>query len=179
MARSYETVIGLEVHAQLQVGQQALPQLLHGLRRGPNTRVCGVPGPPGALPVPNDTPWSWPPSRGWRWAATCAASRSTARTTSTRTSPRGYQISQFQHPLNLGGQLTFQVGRAEDGALTRIHVKEDAAKNLHGAGGGSATVVDFNRAGTPLIEIERARAAQLRRGRGACASCATCSCSWA
>jgi aspartyl-tRNA(Asn)/glutamyl-tRNA(Gln) amidotransferase subunit B len=67
---------------------------------------------------------------------------------------KGYQISQFEHPLNVGGQLTFQVGDTQKTLrLTRIHVEEDAAKNLHGAGGGSATVVDFNRAGTPLIEI--------------------------
>jgi aspartyl-tRNA(Asn)/glutamyl-tRNA(Gln) amidotransferase subunit B len=67
---------------------------------------------------------------------------------------KGYQISQFELPLNEKGHLDIEVdGETKRIGITRIHVEEDAAKNLHGVGSGAVTLVDFNRAGTPLIEI--------------------------
>ncbi len=66
---------------------------------------------------------------------------------------KGYQISQFDLPLNEHGTLTITAnGQTKTVGIIRIHVEEDAAKNLHGVGGGDATLVDFNRAGAPLIE---------------------------
>jgi aspartyl-tRNA(Asn)/glutamyl-tRNA(Gln) amidotransferase subunit B len=68
--------------------------------------------------------------------------------------PKGYQISQFELPLNGKGHLDIEVdGETKRIGITRIHVEEDAAKNIHGAGSSAVTLVDFNRGGTPLIEI--------------------------
>jgi len=67
---------------------------------------------------------------------------------------KGYQISQFELPLNENGTLGVASGESEKRVrIQRIHMEEDAAKNLHGVGGGQDTLVDFNRAGVPLIEI--------------------------
>lgn len=70
--------------------------------------------------------------------------------------PKGYQISQYDEPFSQGGYVEFEVGEGEAAVtkrarLTRIHMEEDAGKNLHELGGGS--IVDLNRAGTPLVEI--------------------------
>jgi aspartyl-tRNA(Asn)/glutamyl-tRNA(Gln) amidotransferase subunit B len=68
--------------------------------------------------------------------------------------PKGYQISQFELPLNTKGHLEIEVGgETKRIGITRIHVEEDAAKNIHGPGSSAVTLVDFNRGGTPLIEI--------------------------
>src|SRR5690606_25565232 len=68
--------------------------------------------------------------------------------------PRGYQSSQFELPLHQHGALRIEsAGGEREVRITRIHMEEDAAKNIHGAGGASDTLVDFNRAGVPLIEI--------------------------
>jgi aspartyl-tRNA(Asn)/glutamyl-tRNA(Gln) amidotransferase subunit B len=68
--------------------------------------------------------------------------------------PKGYQISQFELPLNGEGHLDIEVdGETKRVGITRIHVEEDAAKNIHGTGTSAVTIVDFNRGGTPLIEI--------------------------
>ena len=68
--------------------------------------------------------------------------------------PKGYQISQFELPLNGPGHLDIEVdGEPKRIGITRIHVEEDAAKNIHGSGSTAVTIVDFNRGGTPLIEI--------------------------
>jgi aspartyl-tRNA(Asn)/glutamyl-tRNA(Gln) amidotransferase subunit B len=70
--------------------------------------------------------------------------------------PKGYQISQYELPIGEHGHLDIE-GDGERGLrrirILRIHMEEDAAKNLHGMGGGAFTVVDFNRGGTPLVEI--------------------------
>jgi aspartyl-tRNA(Asn)/glutamyl-tRNA(Gln) amidotransferase subunit B len=66
--------------------------------------------------------------------------------------PKGYQISQFEEPFSVHGSLKIEVDGVEKTAgITRIHMEEDAGKNVHGVGGDS--VVDPNRAGTPLVEI--------------------------
>jgi aspartyl-tRNA(Asn)/glutamyl-tRNA(Gln) amidotransferase subunit B len=70
--------------------------------------------------------------------------------------PKGYQISQYDEPFSAGGYVEYEVGEGEAAItkrarLTRIHMEEDAGKNLHELGGGS--IVDLNRAGTPLVEI--------------------------
>jgi aspartyl-tRNA(Asn)/glutamyl-tRNA(Gln) amidotransferase subunit B len=156
MARSYETVIGLEVHAQLKSDSKLFCSCSTAYGAEPNTHVCAVClGLPGALPVPNERAMELAAIAGLALGCDVRSeSRFDRKNYFYPDLAKGYQISQFQHPLNLGGQLTFQVGDEQKTVhLTRIHVEEDAAKNLHGAGGGSATVVDFNRAGTPLIEI--------------------------
>jgi aspartyl/glutamyl-tRNA(Asn/Gln) amidotransferase B subunit len=67
---------------------------------------------------------------------------------------KNYQISQYELPLNEHGKLAIEVeGERRVIGITRIHLEEDAAKNLHGVAGGDRTLVDYNRAGTPLMEI--------------------------
>ncbi|MCA9574730.1 MAG: Asp-tRNA(Asn)/Glu-tRNA(Gln) amidotransferase subunit GatB [Polyangiales bacterium] len=156
MARAYETVIGLEVHAQLRTETKLFCGCATAYGAPPNTQVCPVClGLPGALPVPNAHAMELAAIAGLALGCDVRSeSRFDRKNYFYPDLSKGYQISQFEHPLNLGGQLTFAVGDAEKTVrLTRIHVEEDAAKNLHGAGGGTATVVDFNRGGTPLIEI--------------------------
>ncbi|MCA9532534.1 MAG: Asp-tRNA(Asn)/Glu-tRNA(Gln) amidotransferase subunit GatB [Myxococcales bacterium] len=156
MARAYETVIGLEVHAQLKTATKLFCGCPTDYGAAPNTQVCPVClGLPGALPVPNERAMELAAIAGLALGCDVRSeSRFDRKNYFYPDLSKGYQISQFEHPLNLGGHLTFLVGDQEKTVgLTRIHVEEDAAKNLHGAGGGAATVVDFNRGGTPLIEI--------------------------
>src|SRR5690606_9547408 len=121
----------------------------------PNTNVCPVClGLPGSLPVLN--------AEAVRMAVRAALALGCTvhlKSVFARKSyfypdlPKGYQISQFDEPLATDGALEIQVGDAppKRAGIIRIHMAEDAGKNLHGVGGGS--VVDLNRAGTPLIEI--------------------------
>lgn len=149
----FEAVIGLEVHAQLATQTKLFCGCSTAYGAAPNTQVCPVClGLPGALPVVN--------ARAMQLAATAGFSLESdvrERSVFARKSyfypdlAKGYQISQLDEPLCLGGCVRYVLeGEPKSARLTRIHVEEDAAKNLHV---GGRTVVDFNRAGTPLIEI--------------------------
>ena len=128
----------------------------------PNTHTCPVClGHPGALPVTNEKAVELGVMAGL--ALNCDVSRtgrsSPGRTTSTPTFPKGYQISQFDEPICTGGHIDVPTpeGKIRVG-ITRLHLEEDAAKNVHvGTSGrmhGSVgSLVDFNRGGTPLMEI--------------------------
>ena len=156
MATAYESVIGLEVHAQLKSATKLFCGCSTEYGAEPNTQVCPVClGLPGALPVPNEKAMELAAIAGIALGCDVrSVSRFDRKNYFYPDLSKGYQISQFEHPLNLGGELSFMVGdEPKTVHLTRIHVEEDAAKNLHGAGSGDATVVDFNRGGTPLIEI--------------------------
>jgi aspartyl-tRNA(Asn)/glutamyl-tRNA(Gln) amidotransferase subunit B len=127
-----------------------------------NTRTCPVClAHPGSLPVPNAKAIEWTIKLGL--ALDCEIAEHAVfhrKNYFYPDNPKGYQISQYDEPLCLNGRLTFPgpEGDAEIG-IVRAHLEEDAAKNVHtgGAegriGGASATLVDFNRAGTPLVEI--------------------------
>jgi aspartyl-tRNA(Asn)/glutamyl-tRNA(Gln) amidotransferase subunit B len=152
-AADFEAVIGLEVHAQLATRTKLFCGCSTAYGAAPNTQVCAVClGLPGALPVVN--------ARALELAAIAGFSLDCdvrPRSVFARKSyfypdlAKGYQISQLDEPLCLGGRVRYVLdGDARSARLTRIHVEEDAAKNLHV---GGRTVVDFNRAGTPLIEI--------------------------
>jgi aspartyl-tRNA(Asn)/glutamyl-tRNA(Gln) amidotransferase subunit B len=156
MAPAYEPVIGLEVHAQLHSRSKLFCSCSTEYGAPPNTHVCPVClGLPGALPVPN--------ARVLEMAAQAAMAlgcRVNPRSRFARKNyfypdlAKGYQISQFELPLNEKGCVDIEVGgEVRRVGITRVHVEEDAAKNLHGAGTGAQTLVDFNRAGVPLIEI--------------------------
>ncbi len=156
MATTYEPVIGLEVHAQLASNTKMFCSCSTAFGAPPNTHVCPVClGLPGALPVPN--------ARAIELAIRAAiAVGCTVRERSVFARKnyfypdlsKGYQISQFDLPMNEEGFLDIETptGVKRIG-IQRIHVEEDAAKNLHGIGSGTDTLVDYNRAGTPLIEI--------------------------
>ncbi len=156
MATTYEPVIGLEVHAQLQSRTKLFCGCSTAFGAPPNTQVCPVClGLPGSLPVPNGRAIELAVQAGLALGCSVAGQSVFARKNYFYPDlSKGYQISQFELPLNLGGSLEIELdsGKKRIG-ITRIHVEEDAAKNLHGVGVGTVTLVDFNRAGTPLIEI--------------------------
>ena len=154
MSPRYEVVIGLEVHAQLLTESKLFCGCSTRFGQHPNKNVCPVClGLPGTLPVINDQAVRFAVRAGL--ALGC---RVQSRSVFARKNyfypdlPKGYQISQFEEPIALGGELDVE---SEQGTrrvgITRIHMEEDAGKNVHGLGGDS--VVDLNRAGVPLIEI--------------------------
>ncbi len=152
----YEAVIGLEVHAQLLTQSKLFCGCSTAFGAPPNTQVCPVClGLPGSLPVPNEHAMQLAVRAGLALGCTVdRASRFARKNYFYPDLPKGYQISQFDRPLNTGGRLSIESdGQEREVCITRVHVEEDAAKNLHGAAGSNETLVDFNRAGVPLIEI--------------------------
>jgi aspartyl-tRNA(Asn)/glutamyl-tRNA(Gln) amidotransferase subunit B len=156
MAVQYEAVIGLEVHAQLLTKSKLFCGCSTAFGAPPNTQVCPVClGLPGSLPVPNREAIHLAMRAGL--ALGCSVdreSRFARKNYFYPDLPKGYQISQFDLPLNREGKLVIESGEGErEVQITRIHVEEDAAKNIHGVGGSGETLVDFNRGGVALIEI--------------------------
>ncbi|HEX5661727.1 MAG TPA: Asp-tRNA(Asn)/Glu-tRNA(Gln) amidotransferase subunit GatB, partial [Polyangiales bacterium] len=157
MAVQYEAVIGLEVHAQLLTKSKLFCGCSAAFGAPPNTQVCPVClGLPGALPVPNREAIHLAMRAGL--AVGCEIDRASVFARKNYfypDLPKGYQISQFELPLNNFGTLRIEGddGKERVVSIVRIHVEEDAAKNIHGAGGADDTLVDFNRGGVALTEI--------------------------
>ena len=156
MASGYETVIGLEVHAQLLTRSKLFCGCAVQFGAPPNTQVCAVCcGLPGSLPVPNARAVELAMRAGL--ALNCEIRPQSVFARKNYFYPdlaKNYQISQFELPLCEHGKLEFDLdGTHHAVPIQRIHLEEDAAKNLHGVGSGTVTLVDYNRAGTPLIEI--------------------------
>jgi aspartyl-tRNA(Asn)/glutamyl-tRNA(Gln) amidotransferase subunit B len=159
---TWEPVIGLEIHIHLKTRTKMFCRCEVAYFEPENTRTCPVClAHPGSLPVPNAKAIEWTIKLGL--ALDCEIAEHAVfhrKNYFYPDNPKGYQISQYDEPLCLNGRLTFPgpEGEAEIG-IVRAHLEEDAAKNVHtgGAegriGGASATLVDFNRAGTPLVEI--------------------------
>ena len=154
----WEAVIGLEVHAQLLTKTKLFCPCATSFGAPPNTNVCPTClGLPGALPVLNEAAVQMAVTTALALGSTIRpVSRFARKNYFYPDSPKGYQISQFDEPFCDGGTVDYVVGEGEGAVrmsarLTRIHMEEDAGKNLHDLGGGS--VVDLNRAGTPLVEI--------------------------
>ncbi|MCP5464379.1 MAG: Asp-tRNA(Asn)/Glu-tRNA(Gln) amidotransferase subunit GatB [Deltaproteobacteria bacterium] len=150
----YEAVIGLEVHAQLKTESKIFCSCPTSFGAKQNQNTCEVClGMPGALPVLNKSAVELAIKLGI--ALDCAIQE---RSIWDRKNyfypdlPKGYQISQFSHPICLGGQVPIKTEtESKFIPLTRIHMEEDAGKLIHDEGEGS--LVDLNRAGTPLCEI--------------------------
>jgi aspartyl-tRNA(Asn)/glutamyl-tRNA(Gln) amidotransferase subunit B len=154
----YEPVIGLEVHVQLQTRTKIFCGCSTRFGDAPNSNVCPVClGLPGTLPVLNKRVVEMAVSASL--ALNCTVhehSRFARKNYFYPDLPKGYQISQYELPLATGGwlEITHNGARKRIG-ITRLHLEEDAAKNLHEGFAESAEkgYIDFNRCGTPLTEI--------------------------
>ena len=151
----WETVIGLETHAQLSTRSKIFSGAATAFGASPNAQACAVDiALPGVLPVLN----RGAVERAIRFGLAVGA-RINPRSIFARKNyfypdlPKGYQISQYEIPIVEGGTLTIMVEGSEKTVhLTRAHLEEDAGKSLHEDFHG-ATGIDLNRAGTPLLEI--------------------------
>ncbi|MBK8070304.1 MAG: Asp-tRNA(Asn)/Glu-tRNA(Gln) amidotransferase subunit GatB [Rhodanobacteraceae bacterium] len=153
---NWEAVIGLEVHVQLQTASKIFSGASTAYGAEPNSQACAIDlGMPGTLPVMNAGAVEMAIRFGLAIGATVAQRSVFARKNYFYPDlPKGYQISQYELPVVVGGGL--QV-RQDDGShkfvqLTRAHLEEDAGKSVHDAF-HAETGVDLNRAGTPLLEI--------------------------
>jgi aspartyl-tRNA(Asn)/glutamyl-tRNA(Gln) amidotransferase subunit B len=159
---SWEAVIGLEIHVQLKTRTKMFCRCAVGALDAPNTRTCPIClAHPGTLPVPNRQAVEWTIRLGLALGCEIAEHAVFHRKHYFYPdNPKGYQISQYDEPLCIDGlvRLPGPDGVAEIG-ITRAHLEEDAAKTLHVGGaegrihGATASLVDFNRGGTPLVEI--------------------------
>jgi aspartyl-tRNA(Asn)/glutamyl-tRNA(Gln) amidotransferase subunit B len=157
MAR-YEAVIGLEVHAQLSTETKAFCACSRRFGDAPNSNTCPVClGLPGALPVLNRKALEL--AMRASLALHCAVkerSRFARKNYFYPDLPKGYQISQYELPLATEGWLEIEHGgETKRIGITRVHMEEDAAKNMHEGFPESDrySYIDFNRGGVPLIEI--------------------------
>lgn len=151
----YEAVIGLEVHAQLQTNTKIFCGCETKFGEEANTRTCPVCiGMPGVLPVLNKKAVEYAVKTGLATHCTITPYGRFARKNYFYPDlPKGYQISQYELPICEHGYVEVVVdGAVKRIGITRIHLEEDAGKNLHQAESG-ASLVDLNRAGTPLMEI--------------------------
>ena len=156
----YETVIGLEIHAQLLTESKMFCYCSNKFGAKPNTNICPVcTGQPGVLPVTN--------KKAIELAIKTAIAlncKIEPRSVFARKHyfypdlPKNFQISQYELPLATKGYLEIEVdGKAKKIGITRVHLEEDAGKLVHkGAArimGSEESLVDYNRTGTPLMEI--------------------------
>jgi aspartyl-tRNA(Asn)/glutamyl-tRNA(Gln) amidotransferase subunit B len=155
MSEKYTTVIGLEVHVQLLTESKLFCGCLTTFGAPPNSQTCPVcTGNPGVLPVLNRRAFEL----GLK--AALAVGGTIARFTKWDRKhyfypdlPKNYQISQYDLPFCVGGSIPITTSNGTKNVrLIRIHLEEDAGKNTHSETGGDS-LVDLNRAGTPLLEI--------------------------
>ncbi|HWA77791.1 MAG TPA: Asp-tRNA(Asn)/Glu-tRNA(Gln) amidotransferase subunit GatB [Polyangiaceae bacterium] len=150
----YEPVIGLEVHAQLLTESKLFCSCSTDFGHSPNSNVCPVClGLPGSLPVLNEKAVQMAVSAALALGCTIREHSIFARKNYFYPDlPKGYQISQYEEPFSEHGFLMLELdGKPQRAGITRVHMEEDAGKNVHGVAGDS--LVDLNRAGVPLIEI--------------------------
>ncbi len=161
--QGWEAVIGLEIHVQLSTRTKMFCSCPVSFGDVPNTNVCPLClGHPGTLPAVNE--------RAVEYATKIALALSCRIAPSTifhrknyfyPDLPKGYQISQYDLPLGVGGHLDVELddGTVHRVGITRVHMEDDAAKLVHAGGaegriaGADHSMVDFNRGGTPLVEI--------------------------
>ncbi|MBL7685240.1 MAG: Asp-tRNA(Asn)/Glu-tRNA(Gln) amidotransferase subunit GatB [Deltaproteobacteria bacterium] len=152
----FEPIIGLEVHAQLSTRTKLFCSCSTQFGAEPNFNTCPVClAQPGALPVLNKKAVEYAILAGLALGCKIAPTSVFARKNYFYPDlPKGYQISQYELPICLGGGVDIEVeGQKKRITLTRIHMEEDAGKSLHEMGSDEYSHVDLNRACTPLIEI--------------------------
>ena len=152
----WETVIGLEIHAQLATRSKLFSGAATAYGAEPNTQACAVDlGLPGVLPVLNAGVIEMAIRFGLAVNAEIPARSVFARKNYFYPDlPKGYQISQYESPIVRNGRVDIQLadGTTRTIGITRAHLEEDAGKSIH-EGFGNFTGIDLNRAGTPLLEI--------------------------
>lgn len=153
----WESVIGLEIHAQLATKSKIFSSAATAYGAAPNAQACAVDlGLPGVLPVLNEQAVRLAVMFGLAVNAQVARRCVFARKNYFYPDlPKGYQISQLDSPIVAGGHVMVESADCDGPfkvSLTRAHLEEDAGKSVHGAFQG-LTGIDLNRAGTPLIEI--------------------------
>ena len=154
----YEPVIGLEVHVQLLTATKIFCGCANRFGDAPNSNVCPVClGLPGSLPVLNRRAVEMATLASLAIHCTVHEhSRFARKNYFYPDLPKGYQISQYELPLATGGWIEIELeGVRKRIGVTRLHLEEDAAKNLHEGFAESSTkaYIDYNRCGTPLSEI--------------------------
>ena len=155
MNTKYESVIGLEVHAQLLTDTKIFCGCSNKFGSQPNSNVCPVClGHPGVLPVMNKKVIEFTVLMGL--ATECIINEKSVFARKNYfypDLPKGYQISQFEQPICEQGNILIELksGEKKKIGITRIHMEEDAGKSIHDQ--TNATLIDVNRCGTPLMEI--------------------------
>lgn len=148
----YDVIIGMEIHVELKTKSKMFCSCSNDSEgKAPNTTVCPIClGHPGTLPVPNKQAIDWTLLIGL--ALNCRINQNSKfdrKNYFYPDLPKGYQISQYDRPFCYQG--TLNIGD-KDIAVTRIHLEEDTGKSFHPQG-SEDTLIDFNRAGTPLVEL--------------------------
>ena len=157
--KQWEVVIGIETHAQLSTQSKIFSGSSTAFGAAPNAQACAVDiALPGVLPVLNKGAVECAIRFGLAVDGQIAPKSVFARKNYFYPDlPKGYQISQYELPVVVGGKLAIQLGQGEQATektvqLTRAHLEEDAGKSLHEDFHGKSGI-DLNRAGTPLLEI--------------------------
>ncbi|WP_042170458.1 Asp-tRNA(Asn)/Glu-tRNA(Gln) amidotransferase subunit GatB [Paenibacillus gorillae] len=154
-ANKYETVVGLEVHVELHTNSKIFCGCSTAFGAPANTHTCPVClGHPGVLPVLNKQAVEYAMKAAMALNCQIAdISKFDRKNYFYPDSPKAYQISQFDQPIGEHGWIDIEVnGETKRIGITRLHLEEDAGKLTH-VDGGYASLVDFNRVGTPLVEI--------------------------
>ncbi|CAM3966742.1 Asp-tRNA(Asn)/Glu-tRNA(Gln) amidotransferase subunit GatB [Cohnella lubricantis] len=155
MSTPFETVIGLEVHVELHTKSKIFCGCSTSFGAPPNTHTCPVClGHPGVLPVLNRQAVEYAMKAAMaincEIAEWCKFDR---KNYFYPDSPKAYQISQYDQPIGSNGWIDIEVnGQTKRIGITRLHLEEDAGKLTH-IDGGFGSLADFNRVGTPLVEI--------------------------
>ena len=153
----WETVIGLEVHVELATATKMFCGCPNTFGSEPNTNVCPVClGLPGSLPVVNERAVELAAALGLALGCDVRPSVFARKNYFYPDMPKDYQISQYDRPLNAEGELALPSGKRI--GITRAHLEEDTGKSTHVGDSGrihgaEASLIDYNRAGVPLLEI--------------------------